>query len=148
MKTINVAAKKIKGMSIRTTNAYEMNPDTAKIGNLHQRFDDVVSVDYKNGARVYGVYYDYESDANGEFSVLSGADHIESSSQELEEITLPAGDYLVFEAEGEIPQAVIDCWVQIWKYFSSDNPSHQRAYTTDYEHYKNPNEVDVYIALK
>ena len=137
----------VKGISIRTTNADEMNPETAKIGKLHQSFDKNVTVDYKNGARVYGVYYDYESDANGRFSVLAGADKIETSNVKLEEITLPSGKYMVFNGKGEMPQAVIDAWGEIWTYFSNEESAEKRAYTTDFEHYISESEVNIYIAI-
>jgi len=138
----------VKGISVRTTNAAEMKPETAKIGGLHQRFDQNVSVDYKNGARVYGVYFDYESDATGEFSVLAGADQIESAKVDLEEIKLPAGKYLVFEGRGEMPQAVIQAWGEVWNYFSDQDSAEKRSYTVDFEHYTNADEVDIYIAIK
>ena len=147
MKLIETEEKKISGLSIRTTNANEMSPDTAKIGALHQRFDEVVSVDYQNGSRVYGVYFDYESDASGEFSVLAGTDKVASSKQELEEIVLSAGKYLVFSGKGDMPQTVIDVWGEIWAYFSAE-AEYERAYTYDYEFYKSQDEVDVYIAVK
>ena len=147
MEIVKFAGKTIKGISTRTTNANEMTPETAKIGALHQKFDANVEVNYKDGARVYGVYYDYESDASGEFSVLAGADDIASSKIALQEINLPAGDYLVFSGKGEMPQAVIDTWMQVWDYFSEGNQSkYQRAYTTDFEYYKNEDEVAIYIS--
>ena len=146
MEITQAEEKTISGVSIRTTDANEMSPETAKIGALHQHFDEVVSVDYKNGARVYGVYFDYESDASGEFSVLSGTDNVESTKKDLEEITLPAGKYLVFSGKGEMPKAVIDAWGEIWAYFSED-ADYQRIYSCDYELYKSQNEVDIYIAV-
>ena len=74
MKVIQIDEKQIKGISIRTTHANEMNPETSKIAALYQKFDEKVPVDYKNGARVYGVYYNYESDYSGKFSVLAGTE--------------------------------------------------------------------------
>jgi len=147
MKIIDTKEKTINGISIRTTNNNEMSPETAKIGALHQHFDETVSVDYKGGSRVYGVYFDYESDASGEFSVLAGTDKVDSTKDKLEQITLPAGKYLVFSGKGEMPKAVIDTWGDIWTYFSAD-AEYQRAYTFDYEFYKSQDEVDVFIAVK
>ncbi len=148
MKIVQLEEKIISGLSIRTTNANEMSAETAKIGALHQRFDKTATVDYINGARVYGVYFDYESDASGEFSVLSGADQIEASSEILEQVNLPAGQYMVFTGKGEMPQTVIETWMKIWEYFSDENASKQRAYTTDYEFYKSEDEVEVCISIK
>jgi predicted transcriptional regulator YdeE len=141
--------KKIWGISVRTTNANEFNPETARIGALYQAFDKKVPVDYKNGARVYGVYYDYESDHKGEFSVLAGTDQLsEPAAETLQQITLKAGDYLVFNAKGQVPQVVIETWAKIWDYFSNPECEYQRAYTSDFEHYKSQDEVDICIAVK
>jgi len=151
MKITQFNEKQVQGISIRTKNTNEMNPSTAKIRKLHQHFDESVSIDYKAGARVYGVYYNYESDANGEFSVLSGADSVASSAIELETITLTSGKYMVFEGKGEMPQAIINAWGEIWTYFSDENisnSSHQRAYTTDFEYYLSENEFEIYISVK
>lgn len=149
MKPIQIDEKLINGISIRTTNANEMNPETSQIGALYQRFDEEVTVDYKNGSRVYGVYYNYESDASGEFSVLAGTDQISpSENNELEKIKLPKGKYIVFEAKGDMPQVVIDTWGEIWNYFENNKNMPERAYCVDFEYYKSQNEVEIYIGVK
>lgn len=148
MDVVQLKSKQITGISIRTSNANEMNPDTAQIGALHQRFDNNVIVDYKSGARVYGVYFNYESDANGEFTVLSGADTIESSKTSLETINLAEGKYLLFKGCGEMPKAVIDTWGEIWHYFSNQETKEERIYNTDFELYNSETEVEIYIGIK
>lgn len=149
MKIVQLDEKQIKGISIRTTNAKEMNPETSKIGALHQQFDEMVPINYKSGARVYGVYYNYESDYSGEFSVLAGSDQIDKTlTNNLENVSIPSGIYMAFEAKGEVPQVVIETWSKIWDYFSQEDAQYQRAYTTDFEFYKNQNEVEIYIAVK
>ena len=149
MEIVHRDAQQITGISIRTTNLAEMNPATAKIGALYQRFDQQVPVDYKTGARVFGVYFNYASDHQGEFSVLAGVDKIDPQHEKnLETITLPAATYMVFEAKGEIPQIVIETWQKIWSHFSDPSVEHKRAYTTDFEHYKSQNEAAIYISLK
>ena len=148
MKIVQIDEQRINGISIRTTNENEMNSEKSRIGALWQTFDNNVSVDYKNGKRVYGIYYNYESDANGEFSVLAGTDQDDTSTCELEKINILSGQYLVFEAKGEMPQVVIDTWGEIWAYFSNEEVEYKRAYTTDFEYYKNQNEIEVCIAVK
>lgn len=149
MEITKVIEKKIQGISTRTKNTNEMSSETAKIAHLYKRFDKNIVVDYKNGARVYGIYFDYESDATGEFSVLAGSDEIESSELELQQVTIQAGDYLVFQGKGEMPKAVIDTWMEIWNYFSTiETTNHQRAYRTDFEFYKSETEVDIYIGIQ
>jgi predicted transcriptional regulator YdeE len=149
MKQITLDEKRIAGLSVRTNNVSEMQPETAKIGALHQTFAQQATVNYEKGACLYGVYYQYESDYTGDFNVLVGAepDHV-SSMAELEHVDLPAGEYLVFSGEGEMPQVVIDVWGDIWRYFSSSDCVHYRAYTADFECYTSEKSVDVYIAVK
>jgi len=148
MKITTIPEKTIQGISIRTQNADEMNPETAKIAALYERFDKNIEVDYQQGARVYGVYFDYESDASGMFSVLAGADQIASSQVELQQIKIEAGDYMVFKGEGgAMPQAVIDTWMRVWDFFSSDS-EYQRIYKTDFEFYASETQVEIYIGIK
>ena len=148
MKQITLDEKRMAGLSVRTNNASEMQPETAKIGALHQTFAQQAKVAYEKGACLYGVYYQYESDYTGDFNVLVGAEpNLVASTAELEYVALPAGDYLVFSGEGGMPQVVIDVWQDIWRYFSSDDCVHRRAYTADFECYTSENSVDVYIAV-
>ncbi len=126
-----------------------MNPDTSRIGALHHQFDAAVPVNYKNGARVYALYYNYESDHAGEFSVLAGSDQIDKPiAEQLETVLIPAGSYMVFEATGEVPKVVIETWSKIWEYFSRAETQYQRSYTTDFEYYKSQTEIEIYIAVK
>ena len=149
MRLVEFAEKRIIGLSTRTTNAKEMDPATERIGPLWKKFDDKVEVDYKNGNRVYGVYFNYESDATGEYSILAGTDQLDAnSSAKLEEIVIPSGKYLVFTAKGDIPGIVIDTWGRVWEYFSKKDAKYERSYTTDFEYYVNQNEIEVYIAVK
>ena len=126
-----------------------MNPTLGKIPQLWVQFDRNVQVDYPNGNRVYGVYYNYESDASGEFSVLAGTDQADcKSSIELEYVKIHKGKYLVFHAEGPMPQVVLETWGKIWDYFSNKDTEHKRAYTTDFEYYLSESEIKIFISLK
>lgn len=149
VKLVEIDKKRISGFSIRTTNAKEMNPSTGRIGPLWKEFDDKVEVDYKNGNRVYGVYFNYESDATGEFSVLAGTDQLDAnSSTKLESIVIQSGKYLVFTASGDIQKIIFDTWGRVWEYFSKEDAKYTRLYTTDFEYYVNQNEIEICIAVK
>lgn len=151
MRLEEIEEKTIYGMTTRTKNMDEMNPQTSKIGPLWQKFDSSVDVDYKGGERVYGVYYNYESDANGAFDVLAG---YENHHEKLEHITINKGKYLVFhkaysENNDQMRmQTIIETWGRIWEYFSDKNSQHKRAYKTDFEYYKNQNEIEIYISIQ
>jgi len=151
MRVEEIEEKLIYGISTRTKNADEMNPEIAKIGSLWQKFDSTVDVDYKGGQRVYGVYYNYESDAKGEFDVLAG---YEVPNEKLESVKIEKGKYLVFSKTFEENndslriQAIIETWGEIWEYFSNENSQYKRAYKTDFEYYKNQYEIEIYISIK
>jgi len=72
----------------------------------------------------------------------------ETSGNGIETLIIRDGRYMVFAAKGDMPQVVIDTWGKIWRYFSAEGVSHQRAYTTDFEFYKNQQEIEIHIAIK
>jgi predicted transcriptional regulator YdeE len=137
----------VLGLSIRTSNQNEMIPSEAKIGDLWAQFYSEYGSKLTEKSNVYGVYTDYESDFSGQYSVYATADSFEHSDK-LAALTLAAGKYLVFSAQGEIPSSVITLWRHIWQYFSNGEAAYERAYTTDFEHFKSATSVDIYISIK
>ncbi len=93
------------------------------------------------------MYANYESDAHGEFDILVGAEEVDKSEGR-ESIDLEEGTYLCFVAKGELPQAVIETWCEIWNYFADVNCAEKRAYKTDFELYLSQNEAEIYIGVK
>ena len=90
----------IKGFSVVTNNKAEFSQN-GKIPGLWQRFDNTIPVDYVGGERVYGVYFNYESDHAGNFTVLAGYDGKKvPKNAEVENIRIPQGKYLVFTKQG------------------------------------------------
>lgn len=144
---------KVVGIEIRTSNAAEMNAASAKIPGLWGRFYQekipagVAHV--KSDARAVGVYSKYASDHNGLYSVLAGVEvsTLDAIPEGMTGIVIPAGAYLVFAAQGSMPQALIETWGTIWTYFSPEL-KYQRAYTYDFELYRAPDRVDIHIAVK
>ncbi len=149
MKTLEIDMVNVSGIAVRTTNENEMKPSTARIANLWQKFYADVMPKLPEGAKIYGVYTNYQSDYMGEFDVIACSDAFQPDQlPDSIQTKIQSGKYLVFTAEGEMPQIVIDLWGKIWTYFQSDNCSYQRAYTTDFEYYKSENEIEIYIALR
>ena len=146
IKKVEIESRTVKGLQVRTKNADEMNPETQKITPLWGRFYNEVLPTLGEGATVYGVYYNYESDAMGTFDVLVGADEL-AVSDEMKSVELQAGKYLMFPVKGELPQAIIDTWMQIWAYFDDPSIDEKRAYETDFELYKSADEVEIYIGV-
>ena len=149
MKTINLAPKALVGMSVRTNNGAESEASTQKIAPLWQTFMGQYGEQIFGKLPVYGVYYDYASDMDGDYSVMTAveAGRIEPEGGELTELTLEGGNYLCFSAQGEMPQAVISLWQQIWAYFQRTDCPYRRQYLTDFECYSQTDSVDIYIGV-
>lgn len=149
MKISTVNSFEVTGFVIRTTNADEANPSTAKIGKLWAKFDTNAAQKLDEKSKVYGLYTNYESNFTGAFDVIACSDTL---SPEIlpnsVKLNVTSGKYVTFSATGDMPQAVIDLWGVVWSYFGSENCPHERAYTTDFEYYKSAHEVEVSIAVK
>ena len=148
MKKVNLTKNIITGLKTRTKNSDEMNPEVAKIGSLWQNFfAELVPTLENPTVPMYGVYTNYESDAMGEFDLLVGVENLKASDK-LNTVTLEEGNYLCFESKGEMPQAIIDTWGDIWAYFSDENCTEKRAYGTDFELYLSQSEAEIYIGVE
>jgi len=146
IKKVEIESTIVKGLQVRTKNADEMNLETQKIAPLWGRVFNEMLPTLGEGATVYGVYHNYESDANGEYDVLVGADAIHATD-EMKSVELQAGKYLMFPVKGELPQAIIDTWMQAWAYFEDPSIDEKRTYKTDFELYKSADEVEIYIGV-
>jgi predicted transcriptional regulator YdeE len=136
----------VAGLTVRTTNLEENTPATARLGSLWNRFFDeqvYASTPHRNGdTRIYGVYSAYESDAFGAFDVTAGV--AVSSGEDC--VAIEAGDYLVFDGQGEMPHMVIATWQRIWQYFEA-HPEVARRYRSDFEAYEGPDKVAIHIGV-
>lgn len=96
---------------------------------------------------IFGVYSDYESDADGHYTVTAGV-KIENKAEMLafSTVTIPSGDYLVFEGKGMMPQVIIELWQKIWAYFTPEG-KYQRTYNADFEVHDNTANFYIYIGV-
>ncbi len=155
-KVVELNAFNIVGISTQTSNANEIT-EQAKIPQLwdhfyQQNITDQIA-EQKNG-HVYGLYSDYETDVNGNYTLTLGVEVNNDDIQgDLVVKTIPAAKYLVFTSDkGVMPEVVIQTWQEIWAWFA--NSKVERTYTGDFELYDercaNPHDsqVDIYIAIK
>lgn len=145
----NIESFYVTGISVRTNNSKEMEPSTAQIGALWEKFYGELAPKLSQGSKVYGLYTNYESDHNGNYDVVACTDlELPNDTSGVESFNINPGHYLVFSDKGQMPQTVIKLWGQIWEYFSSPDCPHIRAYTTDFEFYKSENEIEISIAVQ
>jgi predicted transcriptional regulator YdeE len=143
----------VLGIDATTTNAAEGDPAKARIPKLWARFyaEDVLSKLPRKRPPVLpvGVYTDYESDHNGQYRILAGAAVEEGAAvpEGVGRAAVPGGKYLMFRGEGQMPAVVVQTWMSVWHYFA-ESRDHVRAYTADFELYRGPEAVEIYIAVK
>ncbi len=148
MEIVEMAARNFAGISVRTSNDAEVTPENSTIKDIWVRFGNEVGPHMKTQF-AFGIYTDYESDSNGEYTLYAATELLEdvSAPEGLETVSTEAGRYMVFHNTGDMPEVVIRTWQEVWDHFADPKTEHKRAYTTDYEVYPNMEEVTIYIAL-
>jgi predicted transcriptional regulator YdeE len=151
----------VVGITIRTTNAAEANPQTGVIGKQWQKFFQegvLQQIPNKLNYEIYSVYSDYAGDHNGEYSVTIGA-RVVAPPQQLPPglvlKTVPAGDYAVITTDkGPVANVVIAAWKRVWDLEQQKQLGGTRAYKSDYEFYDQRaadpqnSQADINIGLK
>ena len=152
---INKQEIKLVGLTARTNNKNEINPQTSKIGALAGRFwsqniADQIS-NRKNPGVTLSVYTEY-----GDFTYFIGEEvsSFENIPSGLQKLTVPAAKYQKFTTpSGKMPDVVVSAWQQIWK-MTSDDFEGDRAYIADFEVYDQRaidpanTSLDIYIGVK
>lgn len=151
---------KLVGISCRTNNRSEMNPDTAKIGTTVQKYfsDQIPSKILKSihPGITYCVYTDYESDLTGDFTFFIGevVDTFDNISDTLDITIIPPQSYVKFTTEpGAMPEVCINMWQKIWA-LKPDELGGNRNYIADFEVYderaidRSNTVLDLYIGVK
>lgn len=149
---------KLVGIETRTSNADESDPAKARIPGLWKKFyEDGISKktpEIVTPEMVFAVYTNYESDHNGKYSLIltSEVKNLKQIPEGFTGITVPPSKYLVFLAKGKLPEAIIETWKEVWKYFSQSR-DHKRTYAADFEIYDkraqwDVPEVDICISIR
>lgn len=158
-KIITRPAMNIVGFEIRTKNQDEAGPK-GKIGPMWQKFmmEEWFKKFPQSAAQspLLGIYTNYASDVNGEYSLIIGKEvkSIESLPSGMMAQTIPASKYAVFTTpKGEMPGVVVQAWQHIWS-LSAKELGGERAYLADFELYddrcadRSNAELDIYISIK
>ena len=157
---IKLAHLTLAGITVRTSNKNEMNPDTAKIATtVNAYMAQQIAAQIKNRVNpgvTFLAYTDYESDEHGAYTFFIGEEVASFENQNaslFSTLAIPQGSYQKFTTDaGKIPEIVIHAWQKIWQMTTSDFEG-RRRYHTDFEMYderaKNPADavVDIYVGI-
>ena len=144
---------KIIGISTRTTN--KDNKAQQDLGQLWGEFYSenlFEKIPNKLSNEVLTIYTDYKSDFMEDYTTIIGmpVSTLDEIPNGLVGREFQANNFQKFTAKGEMPNAVVNTWIDIWKRDKELN----RKYSYDFEVYgkKSQNgensEVDIYIATK
>ena len=158
--TIHLPEIKLLGITTRTSNSAEMNPATAKIGAIMQRYlqnDIAQGISHrKKPGTTFCVYTNYESDFTGAYTYFIGEEvtAFDGLTEDLEMHIIPAQIYTKFTTEpGPMPYVVIEAWQEIWQ-MSAKQLGGKRSYRSDFEVYDEHTVdyqnaiLDIYIGIK
>jgi predicted transcriptional regulator YdeE len=146
----------VVGIILRTTNKAAIQEAT--IQQLWQKFfiDQVISkVDNKIDKNIIVLYYDFETDKDGEYTVLIGVKvaSLENIPSELIGKYVAPEKRMIFTSPlGPIQNIVFDTWKIIWA--QEDQKELHRTYGIDYELYDarshNPvaAQIEVHIGIR
>lgn len=91
----------------------------------------------------YGVYTAYEDRLANRYRVVVGQPG--ASGDALEEVTLPAGDYVVFEDHGPTVEVTQRLWQHVWTQWAQRD---RRRFDVDFERYEGgPDEATVRLFI-
>ncbi|HLB42321.1 MAG TPA: GyrI-like domain-containing protein [Gammaproteobacteria bacterium] len=149
------------GLTTRTNNKNEMNPETSKIGALAGYYwGNQIAKNIKhriNPGVTYSVYTEFESDENSEYTYFIGEVVDSTEDQDLSQfklLSIPESNYQKFTTEpGKMPGVVISAWQKIWTMKENDFGG-RRKYIADFEIHdqraSNPDNtvIDIYIGIE
>lgn len=134
MKVVGVATKVSNDRDDLLEQAWELffNSEVLEYLNGHNISQDIISV-----------YYEYAGDHSDPYTLLIGYEVDESfeAPTGLNSVIIKQ-NHDIFKVTGELPDAVIEKWQQIW-----DDTSKERAYKADFDRY-NPKEDFVEINVE
>ena len=149
------------GMTVRTNNKNEMDPNKSKIGPLATTYwGNNMAAKFQHRTKpgvTYCVYTDYESDEHGDYTFFIGEQVDVLQHQDLENFTslnIVPGAYEKFTtAAGKIPDVIVQAWQEIWQ-MDTAQLGGERLYATDFEIHDERAEdpsnavVDIYLGIK
>ncbi|HEU4621623.1 MAG TPA: GyrI-like domain-containing protein [Burkholderiaceae bacterium] len=146
------------GITVRTSNDIELDPQQAQRRQIWRRFYDEglparLAANSQNG-RVVGVYTDYENAARGAYTITVGVEILRADTADtgLHVAQVSPGEYLRFSAYGMGPDALVAAWSEVWDFFNkNEHPlarRYERAFTADFERYGDPERISIFVAVK
>lgn len=140
----------VVGYAVRTTSAAEADPARAVLPGLWRRAGAPGAFAHVPGRideNLYAVLTDQEGGPHGAYTQVVGVAVRTAARlpENMVAVRVPGVPCLKLEARGPMPEALAECWRQVWQHTESGGTP-PRAFTTDLEVH-HPDGVDLYIAV-
>lgn len=144
---------KIIGISVRTTNKdNKASQDLSQLWSQFYAENLLEKIPNKASNAVLSIYTDYKSDFTDEYTTFIGVSvtTLDEIPKGLTRREFKADNFQKFVAKGEMPQAVVNTWVNIWQ----NDKNLNRKYNYDFEVYGDKSqigensEVEIYIGVE
>lgn len=125
---------KIMGIAVKTTNVNNQAAnDLATLWGKFYSQNIMDKIPNKIDTDVLCIYTDYKSDYQDDYLAIIGVrvSQLDEVPEGLIGRAFAPETFKKFEARGKLPDAVVDCWLNIW----NDDANLNRKYTYDYEVY-------------
>ena len=128
-------------------NSPEMGEVIGEIWGKFSGENGYVRIPGKMNQKALGIYTDYASDVNGDYTVMAACEVSENVCEEsaqklgMEVRKIPAGNYAKFVIKGKRNQVVAEAWQEIWKM------DLKRSYQYDFEEYQNTDVGDAEVHI-
>jgi predicted transcriptional regulator YdeE len=144
-----ISSKKIVGVELRTTSDNGVAFD--EIPPFWQKFfkeSILEKIPNKLSKDIFAVYTNFENEGKnneGQYSLIIGAsvELTQSVPDGFVSTVVPNSTYQVFNVETGHPEKVGNKWQEIWKHKFNK----KRTFLSEYEHYKESGEINIYIGV-
>ncbi|WP_346235465.1 effector binding domain-containing protein [Lysinibacillus telephonicus] len=125
--------------SVRTNNFNDNNI----MHKITEMWKDASSLLNNKDEVTYGLYYDYENNYKGDYSLgvaIEGSDNGSSIN------ILNSNKYQIFKVDTSDENGIFNTWKEIWS--CEEKGILERAYSFDFEKYYPNGQIEIHIAIK
>lgn len=130
----------VSGVSVVTDNSSD------GLKKIFETWSTYMSRKSSKDGWLVAVYSDYMSDKKGSYKFTVGEICAVPTDSSMDVVKVSSGKYHVIKIEGDTPEEtnkkVQQTWFNIW------GSNLQRRFDTDFELYKSPTNVEIYIGIK
>ncbi len=150
--TVTIDEFHVVGIAVRTANDGRALKDIEALWGRFWSEEIMNKVPNKTSDEIYAVYTDYESNYQGEYTMIIGmpVSSLNDIPEGYESVSIAKATYQKFVSKGKMPEAVVKTWMEIWQADETLNRAYKADFTVHGPKYFNGDqaEVETFISIK